>query len=108
MKRYTTETVILLLQLLVFYMLPLFMKSLGAIGMVLLIVASTFALSVFLGGLSSNRIKYLYPMMIAVLFIPSVFIYYNESALIHAVWYLVISTVGILIGTLSRTIFHRT
>lgn len=52
--------------------------------------------------LVANKVKLLYPIVIAILFIPSVFIYYNESALIHAVWYLVISTVGLAISSFIR------
>ena len=37
-------------------------------------------------------------LLVSVLFIPSVFIYYNDSALIHSIWYLVISSVGLLIA----------
>ena len=44
---------------------------------------------------------------ILILFIPSVFIYYNESALIHSVWYLVISSIGLLVGTIIYKIIHR-
>lgn len=54
--------------------------------LMLLIILATFVLSVILGAISANKIKLLYPIVIAVLFIPSVFMYYNESALIHEVW----------------------
>ena len=60
-----------------------------------------------MGSLSKEKIKYLYPIVIAVLFIPSVFIYYNESALIHSLWYLVISIIGLLIGTIISKIKNK-
>ena len=37
-------------------------------------------------------------MIVSLIFIPSVFIYYNETALIHSVWYLVDSTIGSFFG----------
>ena len=40
-------------------------------------------------------------------FIPSVFIYYNESALIHSVWYFVVSVVGTAIGTVITKLFAK-
>ena len=98
MKRYLKEIIILLLQLFMFYIFPLFAGPTDAMGMVLLIILSTFGLSFVLSCISKNRIKYLYPVIISILFIPSVFIYYNESALIHSVWYLVVSCVGSIIG----------
>ena len=100
MKRYTTELIVLPLQLFMFYIFPLFAVPTDAIGMVFLIILATFILSLLLGMLSGNSIKYAYPLVISVLFIPSVFIYYNASALIHAVWYLVIASIGMLPGAL--------
>ena len=98
MKRYLIEIIILLLQLFMFYIFPLFAGPTDAMGMVLLIILSTFGLSFVLSFISKNKIKYLYPVVISILFIPSIFIYYNESALIHSIWYLVISSVGMIIG----------
>ena len=100
MKKYFKEMIILILQLLVFYVLPIFMDSYNPFGMVLLIILLTFILSIIIGIILKNKIKYLYPMIISLLFIPTVFIYYNESALIHSIWYLVVSYLGLGLGTL--------
>ena len=107
MKRYLIEIIILLLQLFMFYIFPLFAGPTDAMGMVLLIIFSTFGLSFVLSCISKNRIKYLYPVIISILFIPSVFIYYNESALIHSIWYLVISSIGIIIGLIINFICNK-
>lgn len=107
MKRYLKEIIILLLQLFMFYIFPLFAGPTDAMGMVLLIILSTFGLSFVLSCISRNRIKYLYPVIISILFIPSVFIYYNESALIHSIWYLVISSIGIIIGLIINFICNK-
>ncbi len=104
MKRHLKEAIILLLQLIMFYIFPLTAGPTDAIGMVVLIILATFVFSLVLGSISENKIRYLYPFIIAVLFIPSVFIYYNESALIHSVWYLVISALGMISGVLIRFI----
>ena len=99
MKKYLKEIIIFSLQVLVFYILPLFAEPTDMMGLVLLIIIFTFVLSIVLGSISKNIIKYFYPLATSVIFIPSVFIYYNSSALVHALWYLVISVVGIGIGT---------
>ncbi len=99
MKKYVKEIIILLVQSAVFYLVPLFGMTDNPMGMVLLIVLLTLGLSLILGAVSKEKIKYLYPVIISVLFIPSVFIYYNETALVHAIWYLVVSLVGVAIGT---------
>ena len=107
MKKYLKEIIIVLLQLFMFYIFPLFAGPTDAMGMVLLIILSTFGLSFVLSCISKNRIKYLYPVIISILFIPSVFIYYNESALIHSIWYLVISSIGIIIGLIINFICNK-
>ena len=99
MKRYIKEIIVSLLQLFMFYVFPLFAGPTDAMGMVVTIILTTLFLSFIIGVLSNNALKYLYPIVTAVVFIPSVFIYYNESALIHSVWYLVVSGVGLLVGS---------
>lgn len=98
MKRYIKELIILALQLSVFYVLPLFAGPTDLMGLVLLIVITTFLLSLAIGVISNKKLKYLYPIVTALVFLPTVPIYYNGSALLHAVWYLLVSGVGLLIG----------
>ena len=107
MKRFIKEIIILLIQLFMFYIFPMFAGPTDAMGMVLLIILATFVLSIIIGSISKEKIKYLYPIIISILFIPSVFIYYNESALVHALWYLVISSIGVVFGTVIYKLTHR-
>jgi len=107
MKKNRNEIIILLLQLSIFYIFPLFAGSTNAIGMVFLILLATFILSVILASISKEKWKYFYPIIISILFIPSVFIYYNESALIHAIWYFVDSVIGLLLGSMIHKIIHK-
>lgn len=105
LKRFRTELIAVAIQAVMFYIYPLFAASAGPMGMVFLILAATFLVSAILGCVSGNTTKFLYPAAAAVLFIPSVWIYYNESALVHALWYLVVSAVGLLLGIAARRIF---
>ena len=102
MKKYLKEIIILFIQLFMFYVFPLFAGPTDAMGLVFLILLATIFLSLIIGSLSNKKIKYLYPMVVAILFIPSIPIYYNESALVHSVWYLVVSSVGLLIGAIIK------
>jgi len=105
MKNYIKEIILLLIQLFMFYIFPLFAGPTDAMGMVFLIIISTFILSILMGIISKEKIKYLYPVIVSILFIPSIFIYYNSSALVHSLWYLVVSATGLLVGTiLSKAI----
>ena len=107
MKKYLKEIIILLIQLFMFYIFPMFAGPTDAMGIVFLIWVSTIILGLIISVISSNKIKYLYPIVISILFIPSVFIYYNESALVHSLWYLVSSSIGVLIGTIIYKISKK-
>ena len=107
MKKYLKEIIIVLLQLFMFYISPLFAGPTDTMGMILLIMLATFILAIILGTISNNKIKYVYPILVALLFIPSIWIYYNESALIHSVWYLVISSIGLLIGMVINKLIYK-
>ena len=107
MKRYIKEWIIAAIQLFMFYIFPLFAGPTDAMGMVVLILLATLFLPFILGIISRNKIKFLYPVAAAVAFLPTVFIYYNSSALIHAVWYLVVASVGMLLGSLINLVFYK-
>lgn len=107
MKKFFKEIIILLIQLFMFYLFPLLDTTTNGLGMVVLIILVTLLLSIIIGSVSKEKIKYLYPILVSILFIPSVFIYYNESALVHSIWYLVVSTIGLLIGTIIYIFIHK-
>ena len=107
MKLYGKEITVILFQLFMFYVFPLFAGPTDAMGMVVLIILATLLLSAVLGLLSDKKLKYLYPVIIAILFVPSVFIYYNETALIHSVWYLVVSGIGLVLGSVLKKLIFR-
>ena len=100
MKKYKKEIIIILIQLSIFYIEPIFFFFENPMGIIEFILLITFILSIILGIISDKKIKFLYPIIISILFIPTVFIYYNESALIHSIWYFIDSLIGIGIGTL--------
>ena len=107
MKKYIKEIIILLIQLFMFYIFPLFAGPTDAMGMVFIIIVTTFILSIILGTISKSNLKYLYPLITSIIFIPSIFIYYNESALIHSIWYLIDSFIGIIIGLITNLIINK-
>ena len=107
MKKFLKEIVILIIQLFMFYIFPLFAGPTDAMGMVFLIIVATLVLSMVIGSISNEKVKYLYPIIVAVVFVPSVYIYYNESAMIHSVWYLVVSSVGLFVGAVVHRIFGK-
>ena len=107
MKKYLKEMIILFIQLFMFYIFPIFMYLYEPIGTVMLILITTFILSIILSSISKSKIKYLYPLVISILFIPTIFIYYNESALVHSIWYCIVSTVGLLISMITNLVTSK-
>lgn len=107
MKKYLKEIIILIIQIFMFYIFPLFAGPTDAMGMVFLILVTTFILSIILASISKEKTKYFYPILVVIIFIPSVFIHYNSSALIHSLWYLVTSIIGMLIGTIINKLVKK-
>lgn len=107
MRLYIKEIIVMVLQLFMFYVFPLFAGPTDAIGMVVMIILATFLFSIVLGLISNKKMKYVYPVITAVVFVPSVFIYYNETAMIHSMWYLVVSSVGMILGSALRQLIFR-
>ena len=102
MKQYRFELLLLAAQFVMYYLFPLTCGPTDAMAMVFLILCSVFLLALLEGGFSSKRIKLAWPAAVSLLFLPSVPIWYNSSALVHALWYLVISAVGLALGCLVR------
>ena len=100
MKKYRKEIIIVILQIFMHCIFPVFAGPGDEMGLVVLLLLSTFMLSFLIGCFSRNKLKFAYPVVPALLFLITIPIYYNVSALIHAVWYLVLSALGLLIGSL--------
>ena len=92
----------LAIQTVLFYGLPMLAGPTDAMGVVLLLLLGTLGLSFAVGCSAAGNMRFLYPAATAILFLPSVWMYYNDSALIHALWYLVDAVLGIGTGALLR------
>lgn len=92
MKNYYKEIIILILQLMTFYLLPIIALNISKDAIVLAILFSPL---ITLGIISKIKIKYIYPIIVAVIYIPSVFIIYDDSALIYTIFHFIASVLGI-------------
>ena len=88
---------------LAFYLLPLLIRDTGSGMFVLLLVVPvlTFIISLIFG--IRQGFSVILPLLVAVLFAPTLFIFYNESAWIYIPYYAVIALIGDTIGK----IFHK-
>lgn len=85
-----------------FYVIPWFIKDTGSAMMIMLMIIplSCLVISIFYG--IRNVFAFWYILIVAILFIPSIFIFYDSSAWVYVVVYTVIALLGNLIALLLR------
>ena len=105
MKKIKNQFAYLLIIALTFYGLPLIDRESG-----MLILLILFPLVCFLVALVydvKQSFSLVYSILVMVLFIPTIFIFYNETANFYIGVYGVISIVGNLLGSFIRKIDNR-
>ncbi len=81
-----------------FYFFPLFGDSTGSFMAILLFIIPLVTLiTSLLYGLKIGMDLY-FPLLIGVLFVPTIFIYYNSTAWVYTIGYAIISLIGVFIG----------
>ena len=102
MKKIREMSVYLIVITLAFYVLPAFINDTGT-GIFFLIILTPiicFVTSIIYGIRHSFNLIFL--LLIMILFIPTIFIFYNESAAIYVLIYGIIATIGNLLGSLIK------
>lgn len=99
-EKTTKQLPYLLVILLGFYWLPLLIVDTGSAMMLLLVIIPLicFLCSCVYGA--RHSFNFFYAMIVAVLFIPSIFIFYNTTAWVYSLGYGIISLIGNLVGAL--------
>lgn len=100
MKRYFEEIIIFVSQLVVFFVFPLLVLNNYSNGLIVMVVLGTFMTSFGFGGVCKSRIRYYYPIIISLLFIPAVYIYNTQFILAHSLICWAASTIGVFIGNI--------
>lgn len=83
-----------------FYLLPFLIKDTGSGMFILLLGIPIVCLIVSLLYGMKNSFNWLFSLLVSLLFIPAVFIFYNESAAIYILVYGIISVIANYIGSL--------
>lgn len=98
MDKLKKNMVFYLLLLIDFYIVPWFIKNTGSAMIVMLVIIPLICLitSVFYG--IRNGFNFWYILIVAIMFAPSIFIFYNSSAWVYVVGYAVIALLGNLIA----------
>ena len=104
MKKYSKEIIVFVFQVMVFYLIPFTAGPTDGLGLVVVLLFFTLMLSVIFGAISKGKVRIIYPFVVAIVFIPTVFIHYNYTAFGHVIWYLIDSYLGVGIGSLIKMI----
>ncbi|MDO5717633.1 MAG: hypothetical protein Q4P34_01490 [Tissierellia bacterium] len=96
---YKKKAIYYLITILNFYLLPNLIVDTGSGMSMLLIIMPLIILgnSIFYGAVFGFKI--IFAIITAVLFIPSIFIYYNSSVMLYSIIYGIVSLIGIGIGS---------
>ena len=81
-----------------FYVLPFAMQDTGAAMLILLLATPLICFACALVYGIKHGFNIVFPIVVALLFIPAIFIFYNKTAWVYAVIYFVIPLVGNFVG----------
>ena len=98
MDKLKNNMVFYLLLLADFYIIPCFIKDTGSAMIIMLVIIPIICLitSIFYG--IRNGFDFWYILIAAIMFTPSIFVFYNSSAWVYVVGYAVIALLGNLIA----------
>lgn len=81
-----------------FYLIPILIQDTGSGMFILLIVIPLITLITSIIYGLRNVFDFIYPLIVAILFIPTLFIYYNTSVWTYILVYSMIAVIGELLG----------
>lgn len=102
MEKLKKSIIFYILLIIDFYAIPWLIKDTGSAMIVMLIIIPLicFVTSIFYG--LKNGFDFGYVLIVALIFVPSIFIFYNSSAWIYVGVYTVVALLGNLIALLLR------
>ena len=106
-KKSLAQGLYVVLLLVDFYLLPLLIRNTGDTGAGIFLLLIMMPSLVFLGAVIYGLrcgLHWFLPLAAAVLFLPSIFLFYNESAWIYSVIYGAIAAAGNGVG---RIFYHK-
>ncbi len=90
----------LIVNIIAFYLLPIVIKDTGsAMAVMLLGIPLICLLTAIIYGIK-NSFNFIYPLIVAILFAPTIFIFYNSTASVYIIGYGITALVGNFVGKL--------
>ena len=108
MLKIRKELWIMIIQFIVFLGAQIIAKLSGEMYGSLFVVLIIYPISVLILSIAiswrKSKLKYLYPIYVAIIFLPIVYIFLNNSAYVYSLVFAGISAFGIMIGVISNYI----
>ena len=108
MLKIRKELWIMIIQFIVFLGAQIIAKLSGDMYGSLFVVLIIYPISVLVLSIAvswiESKLKYLYPLYVAIIFLPIVYIFLNNSAYVYSLVFAGISAFGIMIGVISNYI----
>ncbi len=98
MKKIKEMLPYLIVNVIAFYFIPIIIKDTGTAMVVMLILLPLICLLTSLIYGMKNSFNILYVILVALLFAPTIFIYYNSTASVYILGYGFVALVGNLVG----------
>ena len=98
MEKLKKNIVFYLMLLIDFYIIPLVIKDTGSAMVVMLAIIPIICLITSVCYVIRNGFDFRYVLSVAIIFAPSIFIFYNSSAWVYVVEYGVIALIGNLLA----------
>lgn len=97
-ERIKKQLIYLIILIIGFYILPFFIRSIGSGITSLFIISFICVVLSFIYGFKED-FDWLFSVLVMILFLPTVYLHYNSSALIYCLIYGVMSLISMLIGS---------
>ena len=98
---YLNEIVYTLIHIAVFYLMPLKAGESQGAGIIVIQFFITFSLGLMMGGIIRRRQKYLYPVIAAIIYMPTALIFSSVINISYCLWILIASMLGVVFGHLA-------
>ena len=102
MKKIREMSVYLIVITLAFYVLPAFINDTGTGIFFLLILTPIICFITYIIYGIRHSFNLIFLLLIMILFVPTIFIFYNESAAVYVLIYGIIAAIGNLLGSLIK------
>lgn len=97
MKKIILEILLVLMQLITLYVLPVIADATDVMGLVIINIVVSFIISFIYILFSKYHFKYIYPVIILIFSLPTIFIFDNVC-LLYIIYYFISSVIAEVIG----------